>query len=746
MAIPGNMLSSATESMDPSISGWVALLNCAIAPGTGGRNGDGTLRLTSTASGEMRARTVSSYTVVPGQVYQVFADASGVTVPERIGIRWLTSAGVEISYTWSLTTASASASWHRIGAAGAAPATATRAQVVVSATPAAGSVVNYFENVYLGLPIRTLGNLFTFGVESLEVDTSGWAADTNCALSRTAPAVQWAVDYYLAGGEVLALTASANGNMAARSAERPGVSAGTEYLAYCYLSPPTSGSAAWVELRFYNAAGTLVQTTRGALAAPGTGYYQQRVSAIAPATAATCGVYVGVDSATTGQILRVEGVVVTVAPAVQTGSVLPYADASFEQGVAGWTVVSGVATLARSTPWGAYSYDGSYSLTASSATATTSVIRSAKFSIGAGMDTQPFRVLLYESVTAGGWTLTRAVRWYDAANTDLGTTASSAATAPTSGWWYLALDVTAPATATQAAVELTLTATSTSSVIRLDQLALWHVLPLTSVVAVDDTASVTLTLRELPVDYLLRVYRVAAGGARTLVRGESGLLDGTLAIVSDTMTIEDYEAPLETLVSYLIELVDPADMSVDSRTSDTVTLTHADANLAWLKDPGYPSRNLLVMVQRGPDWTRPIEQSINRVKGRRNAVTLSDVRGGLEGDLLVWTRSDEEREALGALLDPGHTLLWQAAPGMGVNDMYVSVAGVGEARAGGPATDEWRAWTLPLTEQDMPVTVGVSGSAGRTWQDILAEFATWQDVLDTYATWEDVFLDRRIGG
>ena len=45
----------------------------------------------------------------------------------------------------------------------------------------------------------------------------------------------------------------------------------------------------------------------------------------------------------------------------------------------------------------------------------------------------------------------------------------------------------------------------------------------------------------------------------------------------------------------------------------------------------------------------------------------------------------------------------------------------------------------------MPTTVGVNGATGRTWQDVLTEFATWQDVLDTYATWEDVFLDRRTG-
>jgi hypothetical protein len=746
MAIPGNMLSSTTESMDPNTSGWTALLNCSIGAGTGGRNSDGTLKMTSTASGEMRARTVSSYIVVPGTLYQVFADASGATVPERIGIRWLTSYGTEIGYTWSLTTASASSSWHRIGMASTAPTGANRAQVVVSASPVAGGVINYFENVYLGLPIRTTGNFFSFGTESLEVDATGWAVDTNCALSRVAPAVQWAVDWYLAGGEVLALTASANGNMSAKSVERPGVTVGTEYLAYCYLSPPTSGSAAWIELRFYNAANTLLQTTRGALAAPGTGYYQQRVSATAPATAVTCGVYVGVDTATTGQILRVEGTVVTVAPAIQSGTVIPYADGSFEQGVAGWTTTAGVAALTRSTPWGTYATEGAYALTATSATATSSTIRSAKFPLAAGSGSLPFRVMIYQQVTAGGWNINRGVRWYDAANVDLGITAGTLAPASTPGWWYLLLDVTAPAAATQAAIELTLTATSTSSVIRIDQVALWHALPLTSVVAVDETASVTLTMRELPLAQLLRVNRVTPDGARTLVRGAAGLLDGTYVIESDTLVVEDYEAPLATPITYLIEVIDPSDMSVETRTSEEVTISHTDINIAWLKDPGYPSRNLQVMVARAPDWQRPIEQSVNRIKGRRNAVTLSDVRGGLEGDLTIWTRSDGERAELHALLDPGSTLLWQAAPGMGVSDMYVSVAGITEARTGGTAMELWRAWTLPLMQQDQPTAVGVSGSAGRTWQDVLAEFTTWQGVLDAYATWEDVFLDRRIAG
>jgi hypothetical protein len=153
-----------------------------------------------------------------------------------------------------------------------------------------------------------------------------------------------------------------------------------------------------------------------------------------------------------------------------------------------------------------------------------------------------------------------------------------------------------------------------------------------------------------------------------------------------------------------------------------------------------------VVVQHAPDWQRPIEQTVHRVRGRRNAIVLSSVRGGLEGDLAIWTRSDEERDALHLLLDSGNVLLWQANPGMGVDDMYVNVAAATEARTAGVlAQDPFRAWTLPLTQADMPVTTAVNGAAGRTWQDMLTQFDTWADVRTTYGTWEDAFLDHRTG-
>ncbi|MGW0780309.1 hypothetical protein [Streptomyces sp. NPDC002913] len=744
MAIPGNMLSAATESMDPTYTGWRVRLNCTLVSGINGRNGPKCLSVKSTAAGETQAETVTAYAITPGQAYQVFADSSSANEVERIGLEWLTNLGSPVgSITWSLSTASASATWHRVGVAGVAPVGAARVRVILSATPAGAAASHFWENVYLGTPFRTVGNLFSFGTETPEIDTTAWTAGANTTISRQAPMVSWAVDWYWAGAHVLALTATGAGTASATTVENPVVTAGIEYRGQAYLSPPTTGSSVWLELRFYNSGGTQLSATRSTLAPASTGFQRQLVSAVAPATAATCRLVVGMDSATAAQVMRVEQAVVTVAPALQAGSVMPYADASFEQGVAGWTKTAGVATIARSTPWGSVALDGAYALTVSSATATASTIRSAKVPLAPGSGGLGFRLQFGETVTAGGWTLTRGIRWYDAANTDLGLTATSAAAAPAPGWWLLSTDQTVPATATQAAVELTLTATATSSVINLDRVALWQALPLIAVQVVEATASVTVTLRELEVGDLIRVYRVTADGSRTLVRGPSGLLDGTVAINADLMVIEDAEAPLLVPVSYWVEIIDPVSGAIATRTSSDVVIPHADRNIAWLKDPGNPQRNTTVMVERAPDWQRAIEQAVYRVAGRRNPVVHSDTRSGLTGDLVVWTRSDDERASLHSLLDSGNVLLWQAAPGMGVSDMYVAVGQVTEGRVGGLATEAWRTWTLPLTEVDIPATAGVGGSAGRTWQDVLTEFATWDDLRDVYDTWEDVFLDRR---
>jgi hypothetical protein len=742
MPIPGNLLSATTESIDPNTSGWTPKLNCTISKGTGGRNGDGCLTVKSVAAGEMQARTVSSYPVTAGTIYYTFADAAGVaSTAERIGIRWLNSTGTEISITWSVSTTGSSASWHRVSVAGAAPVGAAKAQVLLSSTETSSNTSHFWENVYLGLPIRTTGNLFDFNTESTEIDATGWATAVNATIARQVPVVQWGVDVYTAGGHTVAMTAVAAGNAAVLAVDRPAVTPGVEYLAVAHLSPPTTASNAWIELRFYDAAGTQIAAQRSTLAALHTGMSRQRASMVAPANAAACSMAAGLDGASAGHVLYLERAVITIAPELQAGTLLPYADSSFEQGVAGWATASGVAVLSRTTPWGT-AWDGSYALNIASSTATASTIRSARFPLEGGAG-QNHRALLRVNVGAGSWSsLLLRVRWYDAANADLGASTGTSYTVPSGGWFAMPTDAVAPATATQAAIEFVVTASAVSSVLYVDAVSLWQVLPLTAVAAVNEGGYAQLTLRELTLDYELSVYRELADGSRQLVRGPSGLIDHQV-VTSDLMVIEDHEAPLNTPVRYRIEQRAPGTLTPATRTSDSVTVTLDDVNECWLKDPGNPQRSLKVLVQSAPEWTRPIEQAVHRVRGRRNAVILSGVRGGLEGDLAIWTRSDDERKALHLLLDSGNTLLWQAVPGMGVDDMYVNVAAVPEGRVAQLAQDEWRTWTLPLIEADMPVTTGVNGSGGRTWQDVIAEFTTCADLVATYATCEDLLLDRR---
>jgi hypothetical protein len=358
--------------------------------------------------------------------------------------------------------------------------------------------------------------------------------------------MNWAVDNYLAGGHTLAMTATAAGNASVLAVDRPSVTPGTEYLAYAYLQPPTLSATAWIELRFYDAVGNQVAAQRSTLAAPGTGMYRQRASMVAPSNAATCSVAAGLDTASAGQVLRLETVVVTAAPKLQAGSILSYGDSSFEQGVGGWTTGSGVATLARTTPWGGAYFEGSYALSITSSTATQSSVRSGRFGgVTAGLN---FRAQVIVHIAAGSWSAVGVrIRWYDASNVDLGVSTGVSWAVSGGGWYALNSDAVAPAGATQAAIDLLVTASATSSVLQIDQAVLWQVLPQTEAVAVDEGGYVRLTLRELTVDDEVSVYRVTTDGSRSLVRGSAGLVYRQ-PITDDLLIIEDHEAPLNTLV------------------------------------------------------------------------------------------------------------------------------------------------------------------------------------------------------
>lgn len=744
MAIPGNLLPPTTESIDPNTSGWTAILNCSKSLGSGGRNGDGLLMLTSAAAGEMQAQTAAAYPVVAGTVYQTFGDASSSTQPERIGIAWYDDTLTVIgTTTWSATTTAASASLHRIGVAGAAPTGATQARVILSSTTTAAAAKSYFENVYLGPPIRTSGNLFPFNAELPWVDASGWAVDANAAITTEAPVTTWPVDFYIAGGEFLRATASAAGNMSVRTAAQYACQPGTEYRAYTYLSPPTSGAVCWVELRWYDATSTLISTKRAGLAQPGTGIYRQNVSGIAPTNAATCAVAAGITSATSGQVLRLQGAVLQTAPALLPGTVVPYEDASFEAGVGQWTIASGVATIARTTPWSpTTAYDGSYSALITSSTASASVVVSGRYPVTPGLNWRP--AITVKPTTATTWSIATNVRWYDATSTSISVTALPTSAVPNNGdWWTVSTDTIAPAGAATARIEASLTPAAGSATLLMDSVTLVQALPDYDVEPDDTLGRVVITMRALDSSALLTLWRIV-GGTQSLVRGPDGPMQN-VQLSSSQLTVEDYEAPLGTPLTYRGVLTDPTTGAYrGDLTGLPITLDVTDPSMCWIKDPIEPWRNVLLGISAAPDWTRPIEQTEYRVRGRRNSVILSDVRAGLVGTFQVWTTTDDQRAALHFALDTGNPLLVQVPPGLGLDDMYVAVGEAGEPRFVPYGSEQRRLWQLPATQVDAPIG-GVSGTAGWTVRDLATTMPTVTAVASSYATVLDLVLDQQGG-
>jgi hypothetical protein len=150
-----NLLTKDQASVETGVTGWAAVTNCAIAQdATQFLDGSKSLRLTSTAGGDMSARTTpigtSAFPVTVGQTYEALASfKSAVSVRStRIDIFWLDASGAALSSTAGTAGNDATGAWNQRVAQGVAPASAAFAyvQVTVLAT-GAGAEVHYVDCV-----------------------------------------------------------------------------------------------------------------------------------------------------------------------------------------------------------------------------------------------------------------------------------------------------------------------------------------------------------------------------------------------------------------------------------------------------------------------------------------------------------------------------------------------------------------------------------------------------------------------
>jgi hypothetical protein len=225
------------------------------------------------------------------------------------------------------------------------------------------------------------------------------------------------------------------------------------------------------------------------------------------------------------------------------------------------------------------------------------------------------------------------------------------------------------------------------------------------------------------------VVRIDAAGNEVVVRNGD-----PLAVSGGSATTQDYEAPLDTIVSY--EMRNTGTSAVITSTSGVIlpSLT----NLAWLSHPGKPAFNVTFTPRSFIPATRRSRSATYDVIGRTLPVAQSLRRAGEEGTLIVKITTNEQRLALHTLLDDGAVLLLrgpQGWPTMG--SRYIQVGDADYEPLIRVLTDE-RAWlTLPWVEVDRPAGLAQAGP-GFTWGDVITAYGSWSALISDNGTWADV--------
>lgn len=101
----------------------------------------------------------------------------------------------------------------------------------------------------------------------------------------------------------------------------------------------------------------------------------------------------------------------------------------------------------------------------------------------------------------------------------------------------------------------------------------------------------------------------------------------------------------------------------------------------WLKDVFTPALNLHNpaggIVRSFPSQTRELDASVHKVLGRPDPIVVRDEGGPIyeNGEIVLMTITSEDREAVDALVESGHTLLLQFPASADEPDRYIEITG-----------------------------------------------------------------------
>lgn len=644
-----------------------------------------------------------------------------------------------------------------------APSGATYAEVKLSVSNMAANELIYFDAItfLLADPVSP-GNLLTPQESYYEADLSAWAFTGSPTTTRTPGLISSRTTVGQYSG---ALSVTSAATVTKTSVRAVPVTAGTEYVyresVAQFSAAPITPSIAW-----YNAASALVSTSTGPTTTPVVGKARGAVVvATAPAGAVTAKPSMSIAAPAGYSLAFDDAEFMPTSAATWPGNLLPYADSSFETTVptADYTLTSGWMMGATPAPhfWFRFYEEGYFyaPITPASVGTTTRVMCSTAVSVtpGTAYSFGSTLVTLVNTPNAVASTMHRpVVVWLDASHTPLADEVpDSFATLTTTPSATVPIQDRGPYWSVRVAPESAAFAQVGHEIQHLDSnitsygLDNVHIGPgdLEYTLSTDDSnGKLDLGIYYDPndeargaVSWSVQRFSTTTGDAST-VRHETGDLSHTPWTASPVL-IEDYEAPIGDSYWYMATWYDASGTVVDRLY--TITCPGpciADESYVWLKNPGVPGTNTQVMMAAPPTWARAARQTLTDVVGRRNPIPVFDVRGTRTADFTVYAWTADEADQVDALLDPGSCLLVQAAPGYGLpGNLYVSVGDAQRDPISDDARDEGWTYSLSVTEVDRPVG-GLRGTAGRTWQDILDNYATWYDVFQDYPDWQAVLL------
>lgn len=198
------------------------------------------------------------------------------------------------------------------------------------------------------------------------------------------------------------------------------------------------------------------------------------------------------------------------------------------------------------------------------------------------------------------------------------------------------------------------------------------------------------------------IWRLNSDGIQIPVRNADPLFP-----ISGTAEVYDYEAPINTPVTYQVD---------DNSTVYTAAAVTLTVTQAWLKNPFFPSQNQIIKLRAMPTLQRTRPMGVHNVLGRKYPIVAYGTLSSKSGTMGLLTGNEAATEAMATFLDYSG-LAYLQIPDSRFSEMYLSIGDVGEEPLTRLQSEDSVWWSLNVIEIDRP-DGGLEGNPTSTYDSL----------------------------